>query len=233
MGPPPARRSRPGYLVPLIVALAVLVVGGGSAGAVVLAGHLSAHHPKPKHSPSLSAASSSPPARGLGSGSGSPTAPASPTAPPSPPGQVTIGGMTVDISAVNTDQDATAVATTLAAYFGGINDQNYQDAWDTYTSGEQARNGSYDSWAQSVSTTQDSQVTVQSIKDDGGGNLEANVDFQSQQAGQYGPNPGETCTDWTLDYHLVATSGVTSGATPVSYLIDKVTPVDGSASTAC
>jgi hypothetical protein len=146
---------------------------------------------------------------------------------------VTIGGMTVDISAVNTDQDATAVATTLAAYFGGINDRNYQDAWDTFTSGEQASNGPYGRWAQGESTTQDSQVTVQSIQDDGGGNLEAEVDFQSQQDGQYGPTPGETCTDWTLDYHLVATSGVTSGATPVPYLIDKVTPIGGSADTAC
>lgn len=233
MGSQSRRGGRPSYLVPLIVALAVLVVGGGSVGAVVLAGHLRAHHPEPKHSSSLSAPSASPTAPGLDSGSGSPTAPASPTPPPSPPGQVTIGGMTVDISAVNTDQDATAVATTLAAYFGGIDDQNYQDAWDTFTSAEQARNGSYSSWAQSVSTTQDSQVTVQSIQDDGGGNLEADVDFQSSQAGQYGPSPGETCTDWTLDYHLVATSGVTSGTTPVPYLIDKATPIGGSASTAC
>jgi len=243
-GPPPAHRSRPGrsrpgYLVPLLVALAVLVAGGGSAGAVVLAGHLSAHHPKPKHSPSPVAASSSPaaPAPDSGSGSpadlGSPAAPPSSTAPPSPPGQVTIGGTTVDISAVSTNQDATAVATTLAAYFGGINHRSYQDAWDTFSSGEQASNGSYSSWAQGESTTRDSQVTVQSIQDDGGGNLEADVDFRSQQDGQYGPVPGETCTNWTLDYHLVATSGVTSGATPVPYLIDKVTPVSGSTSTAC
>jgi len=225
VGPPPHPGSRPGYLIPLIVALAVLVVGGGSAGGVVLARHLSAHHPGTGNSPSPSAASSGPGAQGMDSEPGSPTTSPSPAAPPSPPGQVTIGGMTIDISAVNADPDATAVATTMAAYFGGINDQDYRGAWDTFTPAEQVSNGSYGSWAQSVSTSHDSQVTVQSIQDDGGGNLEANVDFQSQQAGQYGPNPGETCTNWALDYHLAATSGVTSGATPVSYLIDKVTPV--------
>ena len=133
---------------------------------------------------------------------------------------------------MNTDPDATAVATTLAAYFGGIDSRNYQDAWDTYTSGEQATSA-YGSWAHSESTSQDNQVMVQSIQDDGGGNLEADVSFQSHQAGQYGPNPGETCTDWTLDYHLVATTGATSGPVQLSYLIDKVTPLGGTGHTAC
>jgi hypothetical protein len=39
---------------------------------------------------------------------------------------------------VNTDPDATAVATTRAARFGPIDNQDYQGAWDTCTSGEQA-----------------------------------------------------------------------------------------------
>jgi hypothetical protein len=139
--------------------------------------------------------------------------------------------MTIGISAVNTDPDATAVAATLAAYFGGIDNRNYQDAWDTYTSGEQGA-VPYNAFASDESTTQDTQLAVQSIQHDGGGNLEADVSFQSQQAGQYGPNPGETCTNWTLDYHLVPTTGVTSVPIPVPYLIDKVTPL-GAGHAAC
>lgn len=231
MGPPPPvgshhrTGSRPGYLIPLIVGLVVLVAGGGSAGAVALVHHLNAHHPQRAASAPIASASTSPVS------SAPESDPASASAPPSPPGQVTAAGMTIGISAVNTDPDATAVATTLAAYFGGINSQNYRDAWDTFTSGEQAATG-YDSWARNVSTSHDNQVTVQSIQDDGGGNLEADISFQSMQAGQYGPNPGETCTNWTLDYHLVASSGATSGSVQLSYLIDKVTYL-GPGHTAC
>lgn len=225
MFPPPRRSGRPAYLIPLLVALAVVVAGGGSVAALVLVGHNTTHHPKRVISAPASTASASPVSPVPDSVS------PSPTAPPSPPGQVTIGGMTIGISAVNTDSGATAVAATLAAYFGGIDARNYRDAWDTYTSGEQG-NVPYDAFASAESTTQDSQVTVQSIQHDSGGDLEADVSFQSQQAGQYGPNPGETCTNWTLDYHLVPTTGVTSGAVPVSYLIDKATPL-GAGHSAC
>jgi hypothetical protein len=225
MFPQPRRSGRPAYLIPLLVALAVVVAGGGSVGALVLIGHNTTHHPKRVISAPTSTASVSPVSPVPDSAS------PSPTAPPSPPSQVTIGGMTIGIGAVNTDSDATAVAATLAAYFGGINARNYQDAWDTYTVGEQGA-VPYNAFASDESTTQDSQVTVQSIQHDGGGDLEADVSFQSQQAGQYGPNPGETCTNWTLDYHLVPTTGVTSGAVPVPYLIDKATPL-GTGHTAC
>jgi eukaryotic-like serine/threonine-protein kinase len=226
MFPSPHRKGRSSYLIPLLVALAVLAAGGGSL-AVVLGHHSTAHPPQKKNAASISTISASPaPSKPT---SGSPSS----SAPPSPPGQVTIGGMTIGISAVNTDPDATAVAATLAAYFGGIDNRNYQDAWDIYTSGEQGA-VPYSAFASDESTTQDTQLTVRSIQHDSGGNLEADVSFQSQQAGQYGPNPGETCTNWTLDYHLVPTTDATSGAVPVpvSYLIDKATPL-GAGHTAC
>ena len=225
IGPQPHGRGRPSYLIPLIVAVTVLLVGGGSIGAVALVRHSTAHYPKRVTAAPTPTGSASPVS------SGPDSVPPSSSAPPSPPGQVTIGGMTIGISAVNTDSDATAVAATLAAYFGGIDSQNYRGAWDTFTSDEQAA-APYDAFASNESTTQDSQVTVQSIQHDSGGNLEADVSFQSQQAGQYGPNPGETCTDWTLDYRLVPATGVTSGAVSVSYLIDKVTFI-GPGHTAC
>jgi eukaryotic-like serine/threonine-protein kinase len=224
VGSPPRQRSRPGYLIPLIAALAVLVAGG-SVGAVVLIRHFTGH-PVVQNTPAaISPTTASPVSSGPDSGS------ASPSTPPTPPSQVTIGGMAIGISAVNTDPDATAVADTLAAYFGAIDNRNYRKAWDTYSAGEQAV-VPYGAFANQLSTTQDTQVTVQSIQHDDGGNLEADISFQSQQAGQDGPSPGETCTDWTLDYHLVPTTAVTSGAVPISYRIDKVTYI-GPGHTAC
>jgi len=185
------------------------------------------HHPHQQNAAAISSASTSPVPSEPGSDPASSSAAPSPATPPSPPGQVTVEGTTIGISAVSTDPDVTAVAATLGAYFGGINNGAYRDAWDTFTSSEQAA-AAYDGFARNESTTRDSQVTVQSIQHDGGGNLEANVSFQSQQEGQYGPNPGETCTNWTLDYHLVPTSG----SARLAYLIDKVTLI-GAGHTAC
>lgn len=221
---PPRQRRRPRYLIPLIAALAVLAAGG-SAGAIVLTGHPTGH-PLAKNTLAKSAPAVTSPTIASPPSSGPASASALSSAPSAPPSQVTIGGTTIGISAVNTDPDATAVAGTLAAYFDAIDNGNYQDAWNIYTASEQAA-VPYDGFATELSTTQDTQVAVQNIQHDGDGNLEASISFQSQQAGQYGPDQGETCTNWTLDYHLVPT---TAGA--VSYLIDKVTSV-GSGHTAC
>lgn len=166
------------------------------------------------------------------------TAPPAPTqtptsvSPAAPPTQVNIQGMTITIGAVNTDPDATDVAATMAAYFGGIDNQDYRQAWETYTPAMQA-SVSYQPFASALSTSQDGQVTVTGIQHDGNGDLEADVSFQSHQAGQYGPNPGETCTNWTLDYHLTpAAAGTTAGPVSLSYQISQVTDI-GAGNTAC
>ena len=134
-------------------------------------------------------------------------------------------GMTIGIAAVSTDPDATGVAATMAAYFGGIDARNYKQAWDTYTATFQAANDPYRTWAGNLRTSQDSQVTVDSIQHDASGDLSADVSFQSHQAGQYGVNPGETCTNWTIDYHLVPAAGATAGSVSLSYRINRVTTV--------
>lgn len=64
------------------------------------------------------------------------------------------------------------------------------------------------------------------------GNLEADVSFHSHQAGQDGPDPGETCINWTLDYHLVPAAGAAAGPVPVSCRIDEVTGI-GAGPTSC
>jgi hypothetical protein len=129
--------------------------------------------------------------------------------------------MTIGIGPVNTDPDATAVAATLASYFGGIDDRNYRQAWDTYSPA--LRGGiPFQPFADNLSTSQDNQVVVHSIQDGAAGDIDADVSFQSHQAGQYGPNQGETCTDWSLDYHLVP-AATTAGS--LSYLINNVTDI--------
>jgi eukaryotic-like serine/threonine-protein kinase len=167
--------------------------------------------------------------------SSSPSAVASP-APPSaakpPPTQVNIQGVTIGISAVNTDPAAMDVAATLAAYFGGIDARNYQQAWDTYTSALQAA-VSFQRFSSELSTSQDTQIVVQGIRHDPDGDLDVQVGFQSHQAGQYGPDPGQTCTNWSLDYQLVPSAGARpSAVASPSYLINRVTDV-GAGHTSC
>jgi hypothetical protein len=234
--PPPRRAVR----WPVAAALAVLVVTGGIVAGLFFTGHAhnqpSATHGSPSgqgiiaavSSPTGITASPSPsPPTGI-TASPSPSPPTGITASPSPsppPTQVNIQGVTVGISAVNTDPDAMDVAATLAAYFGGIDARNYTQAWDTYTPALQAV-VSLQTFSSALRTSQDTQIVVQSIQHDSNGNLVAQVGFQSHQAGQYGPTPGETCTNWSLDYHLVAAPGTQSSATASpSYLINKVTDV--------
>jgi hypothetical protein len=148
------------------------------------------------------------------------------------PTQVNLQGVTIGISAVNSDPAAMDVAATLAAYFGGIDARNYQQAWDTYTPALQAA-VSFQTFSSALSTSQDTQIVVQSIQHDPDGDLDVQVGFQSHQAGQYGPSPGQTCTNWSLDYQLVASAGAQpSPAASPSYLINKVTDA-GAGHTSC
>jgi zinc-ribbon domain len=210
--PPVEVRRRPSYLLPLVAVLAVLIAGGGSAAAVLLMGHSHQHHAAPGKLAATAATSA-------------PTSapPASPSPPP-PPTQVTVDGMTINVGAVNTDPDATAVATTLGTYFGGIDTRNYRQAWDTYSAALQAATP-LQPLANALSTSQDSMIVLRSIRNDGNGNLDVDVAFQSHQAGQYGPNPGETCTNWSLDYHLVPAADAAASPVSLSYLINQVTDV--------
>jgi Double zinc ribbon len=220
----PARRPRRAAVGwPLAVALAVLVAAGGTAAGLLLTRH-------PGHSRLSSSQSQASPQHRITSvpsttpsTSGTTTAPS----PPSPPMQISSQGVTIGIGAVNTDSDAIDVADTLAAYFGGIDTRNYTQAWDTFTPSVQA-GVPLQSFSSEVSTSRDSQVVVRSLQHDPNGDIDAKVTFQSHQAGQYGPNPGETCTNWSLDYQLVPSSGgqpSSSGSASLSYLINTVKTV--------
>jgi hypothetical protein len=230
-GPPPrgtpARTARPpAFRRPLALALAVLVAAGGTAAGLLLTRH---SHAQPGTQGKAVAVSST-------IGTTAPPSPAGTTAAPSPsapPTQVNIQGVTIGTAAVNTDPDEADVTATLGTYFAGIDTRNYTQAWDAYTPAYQA-SYSLQSLSQADSTTQDSQVVVQSIRHDTNGDLEATVLFQSRQAAGYGPssNPGEMCTDWSLDYHLAPSSVTSPGPASLSYLINKVTTV-GVGDTSC
>jgi hypothetical protein len=132
---------------------------------------------------------------------------------------VTVEGVTVDISAVNTEASATAVAQTLGTYFGGIDSQNYTLAYNTFTPSLQA-SIPYQNWSSGLATTKDTSVVMQSIQHDLNGDVNATVSFQSHQAPQYGPVTGDTCDNWLINYRLVP-----SGAVSPPYLIKKSKPV--------
>ena len=224
-GPPqgglPPRPAHPGtFRLPLIVALAVLLLAGGT-GTTLLIRHFLSH-------PTANGKTISPVP-----GTTLPPSPAPPpTQPASPPTQLDIQGITIGIGAVNTDSVASNVATTMGGYFASINARNYRQAWNLYTPALRAAIP-FQPWAAALSTTQESQVAIQDIQHDPNGDIDATVSFQSHQGPQYGPNQGETCTNWSLDYHLSQSSG--GSADPSlgpSYLIDKVTAV-GAGHAAC
>jgi hypothetical protein len=191
----------------------VLLIAGGTVAGVLLV--------RQAHSHPIASTPASIPASDSTTGTSAPPSPAA-TAPPT---QLDIQGLTVGIGAVNTDPNVTNVASVIGDYFAGIDARNYLQAWNLYTQAQQAA-VPFQPWSSELSTTHDSQIAVQTIQQDPAAGLDATVLFQSHQAPQYGPNQGETCTNWSLVYQLVPSGGQpASPATTPSYLIGKVTNV--------
>jgi hypothetical protein len=198
----------------LIATAAVLLVAAGGAVAALLLLH-SSPGTAVATGKSTSPTSNTPPSQ---SPSANPTPSPSPSPSPAPP-QVTVDGVPVNISAVSTDGTATAVAQTLGTYFGGIDSQNYTQAYNTFAPSLQA-SLPYQNWSSGLTTSKDTSVVVQSIQDHPNGGVNATVSFRSHQAPQYGPVTGDTCDNWLLEYRLVP-----SGSASLPYLIKKVKPV--------
>jgi len=217
-------RSRRGVRWPIVVFIVFLIAAAGAGLAAFLSGHSDSHSVSEKSSSSTSVKSSasSAPAQ-------PPRASPSATATTTPSSQA-IQGIAVSTIAVRSDPDASAVAATMAVYFGGIDSKHYAQAWDLLSSALQGANP-FSSFAAALRTTQDSRIIVQSLRHEPGGAVLAALSFRSYQAPQYGPEPGETCTDWSLEYWLVPFAGTqvsapgsgspSAGSTP-SFLISKV-----------
>jgi hypothetical protein len=127
------------------------------------------------------------------------------TIPPEPEGTVVL-----PYSDVWTDD----VGSTLSAYFDGINTRDAQWAWMQLTPRRQER-VLLDDLAEATRTTQDSGFVVQQASYSGG-RADVWMEFTSTQDPELGPNPGEACTLWSLDYVLLEQGDG-------SFLIDEVT----------
>jgi S1-C subfamily serine protease len=89
-------------------------------------------------------------------------------------------------------------------YFGGINSGDYQRAWDRLSPDRQDGT-SLDEFAAGVRTSFDFGFTVQEAWSDGRAHVW--LEFTSIQDPSLGPEPGESCTRWSLDYVLDEQAG--------------------------
>jgi len=133
------------------------------------------------------------------------------------------GEMPVDTTAVAGNSDVRQVVPTFETYFGGIDTQQYGQAYSAYSSRFQA-NTTEAGMATAWTTTRDTDVAITSLSSPNAvGDLTATVTFQSTQAAQDGPD-GETCTLWSVNYGLVPEPSATASApngTKLSYFIDS------------
>lgn len=108
---------------------------------------------------------------------------------------------------------AAGVEATLNAYFEGINSGDSERAWRQLSPDRQQQT-TLDDFAEAVRTSYDSGFVVQeaSYAD---GRAYVWLEFTSTQDPALGPDPGETCTEWSLDYVLVERADGT-------FLIDDV-----------
>jgi eukaryotic-like serine/threonine-protein kinase len=135
------------------------------------------------------------------------SAPVSPSPSPQPSN---VGIVALD-SSITGDPRAQQVAAMFDTFFSAISRKDYATALAEYDP-----NGRVDpndpaqatSFEQAVSTSNDSDVVLQSLSPSGPGPASsAQITFQSTQDAGYGP-PGDenqTCTDWTLTYTLTYT----------------------------
>jgi hypothetical protein len=124
---------------------------------------------------------------------------------------------------VASDPLSDKVALTFETYFGGIDSHDYQRAYSAYS----AYSTQYESiqsepaFAAAHATSSNTGITVTAITQNVDGSLTVDLAFTSHQAANDGPNPGETCTKWTLAYLL-------DPAPPnslLTYLIVSASPV--------
>jgi S1-C subfamily serine protease len=111
---------------------------------------------------------------------------------------------TTDFDVLPPSDDPLAVEVTqlFREYFTAINEADYQRAWELMS--PRLRPSDVDSFAESLSSTIDFGVVVQSVTPGEDGTANAHVYFVSTQSAEQGPE-GQTCTAWDLDYTLVPT----------------------------
>jgi len=138
----------------------------------------------------------------------------------------------VDSSALAPSPLSTEVALTFSTYFGGIDNQNYSQAWSTYTPRYQAASP-LGTWEAGYSTTQDTSIMITSATQNTDGSVSTDVNFTSTQNPSQSWNQQQSCSAWSLTYSLQPVTGTpptAPGGTPLNYLIDTD---QGPEATAC
>jgi hypothetical protein len=103
--------------------------------------------------------------------------------------------------------DSSSASATLNTYFDSISSGDYATAYAQLSPSEQAKKGSLSAWSSGLLTSVDTNVVVNSVNNLGGGTIVANVSFHSHQSPDNGVNPGETETNWNIDYTMVPGPG--------------------------
>ncbi|WP_103351008.1 hypothetical protein [Amycolatopsis sp. CA-128772] len=172
----PASGSRQRWLVPVVVVVLSVTVGGG-----LLARELYRRPDQPADDTSV--AVSTPPSASSGA--------------PAAAGQV---GMTDDARA---HPQAEAVRRVLQKYFEAINTKQYQ-VWTDVVTDERAAAQSQSDWKKGVRTTKDSEALVYRIERASGNSLRVLVGFTSRQAIEDAPLFfREPCIKWRLVMPMV------------------------------
>jgi hypothetical protein len=118
---------------------------------------------------------------------------------------------------------AAAIAARMTDFFLGVNTGDYATSFAVYT--RRLRGGrSLDEFAAERATSVITEASIRRLTPSGGGSYVAFLAVTTTQSPEHGPQ-GETCTRWTLDYHLLRLSG--------SWYIDAVRPHGGTASRPC
>jgi len=197
------QKSRGASFVVAITLAIVLVLGAGTAVAVVALSNKHDQAASTTYYPSSTSGSGDPGSGGSATGNsgGSQSANSSAVTTTTLPSNLT----PVDISAVTTSPDIGQIQSTFESYFGGINIRNWDQAYAEYSPSYQA-NTSEQAFETTDSTSTDTNVAITSVTVNADESVTVNVSFTSNQAANYGPN-GETCTEWTLAYQLVSSNG--------------------------
>jgi hypothetical protein len=182
-------------VIGLVVAAVVLIAGGVAVGLAV--SHKSGPPP----------AAIQPPVTSSNQNGSQTQATAPPTSSTTTTTTLAPGLVPVDTSAVSSNPDAAQVGLTFETYFGGIDDQNWDLAYSAYSPQYQSQ-VTESSFESADGSSTDTNAAITSLSPGPFGSTIADVSFQSAQAADAGPVPGETCTNWTLAYTLVpGTSG--------------------------
>lgn len=107
----------------------------------------------------------------------------------------------VEVYIDSSHPSAPEVGRVLSEHGEGINTSNYQAAYAVLTPEMQARLGPVEAWSSGLKTTLWQQVAISDVAGDETG-LVAEVVLRTTQNAEDGPEGGQTCSDWRLNYTL-------------------------------